>query len=43
MGKFRKEFIKDAYINYDQHESANRKVTTKEENSISLATGLNFD
>jgi hypothetical protein len=37
MGKFRKDFIRDSYVNYDYQENSHRKVTTKEENSISFA------
>lgn len=43
MGKFRKDFIRDSYINFDYQEGGNRKVTTKEENSISFAAGFNID
>jgi hypothetical protein len=43
MGKFRKEFIKESYVNYDYNEGTGRKMTTKEDNSISFATRINFE
>ena len=43
MGKFRKEFIKDSYVNYDYQDTTHRKATTKEDQSISFATGINFE
>jgi len=29
MGKFRKDFIRDTYVNYDYQENSHRKDTTK--------------
>jgi len=42
MGKFRKDFIKEGYINFDYLEPNQRKVT-KEELSLTTANVLNFD
>ena len=42
MGKFRKDFIKDSYVNCDYSEQGVRKNSGKEE-ALSITNGLTFD
>jgi hypothetical protein len=41
MGKFRKDFIKDSYVNFEYSEAGVRKTSGKEETSI--GGGISFD
>ena len=40
MGKFRKQFIKDSYVNFDYE--SNKKKTSKEE-EIVISNAITFD
>ena len=41
MGKFRKEFIKDSYVNFE-YESSKKKTTHKEEYVV-ISKAITFD
>ena len=42
MGKFRKDFIKDSYVNFDYSEAGVRKTSGKDE-APTITNGITFD
>ena len=43
MGKFRKDFIKDSFVNFDYENPKKEKHKVNKEESVSLSNALNFD
>lgn len=43
MGKFRKEFIKDSFVNFDYENPKKEQRKINKEGSVAVSNALNFD